>query len=102
MKIIRIATLLLATVALIETAAADKLCLQSTVAGTCDVLCANQEFVLQYNSSNSGSCIVTNLTTNYFTYTNGVGYGVRQGTATITNGSCSYSNLVVAICCPVS
>jgi hypothetical protein len=70
-------------------------------AGNCDVFCADQEFVLQYTSNNSGSCIVTNLTTNYFTYTNGVGYGVRQGTATITNGSCSYSNLLNAICCPV-
>lgn len=170
MKALKIATLLIATLALVQTAAADKLCLQSTVnkktlkvtnksivaatcpkgytqladtssfqgpagsqgpqgstgargpagfvnlgacrvvsnlcnlntAGNCDVFCADQEFVLQYTSNNSGSCIVTNLATNYFTYTNGVGYGVRQGTATITNGSCSYSNLLNAICCPVS
>ena len=71
-------------------------------AGSCDVICADQEFVLQHSSNNSGSCLVTNMSINYFTYTNGVGYGVRQATATITNGSCSYSNLVIATCCPVS
>jgi hypothetical protein len=161
MKIAKIAALLLATVALIETAAADKLCLQTTVnkktfkvtnkrvvaascprgyteladtssfqgpagargaagilnlgacrpvsnlcnlhtAGTCDVTCADQEFVLQHVSNNSGSCLVSNRSIVYFTYGNGVGYGVRQSTATITDGTCAYSNLVTAICCPVS
>jgi hypothetical protein len=72
-------------------------------AGTCDVVCADQEFVLQFTSNNSsGGCIVTNMSNSYFTYTNGLGYGVRQATATITNGSCSYANLLNAICCPVS
>lgn len=161
MKTLKIVTFVLATTALVQTAAADKLCLQTTVnkktfkatnksvvaatcpkgyteladtssfqgatgargpagfvnlgacrvvsnlcnlstAGTCDVICADQEFVLQHSSNNSGSCIVTNTAINYFTYTNGVGYGVRQSTATFTNGSCSYSNLVIATCCPVS